>query len=76
MLRALENTFRVPPYILRTIEPYLSDGVLLFDTTGSQCQISNTSRTAQGSILGPDLWNVSFDSLLRHEMPDETHLVG
>lgn len=35
-----------------------------------------TAGAAQGSILGPDLWNVAYDSLLRTEMPKETLLVG
>ena len=55
---------------------YLSDRVLLYDTTEGQRRIPITSGAAQGSILGPDLWNLSYDSLLRLEMPDETQLVG
>lgn len=76
MLWALEHTFHVPAYLLRIIEAYLTDRVLLYDTTEGQRRIPVTSGAAQGSILGPDLWNVSYDSLLRIEMPDETRLVG
>ena len=35
-----------------------------------------TSGAAQESVLGPDLWNVTFDGLLRIEMPEEKCLVG
>lgn len=35
-----------------------------------------TSGAAQGSILGPDLWNINYDELLEIEMPDDTHLVA
>ena len=76
MLRALEHTFHVPAYLLRMIEAYLTDRVLLYDTTEGQRRVSITSGAAQGSILGPDLWNVSYDSLLRLDMPDESLLVG
>ena len=54
MLWALEHTFRVPPYLLRMMEAYLSDRVLLYDTTEGQRHIPITSGAAQGSILGPD----------------------
>ncbi|GBP00751.1 hypothetical protein EVAR_69681_1 [Eumeta japonica] len=35
-----------------------------------------TSEAAQGSILGPDLWNASYDEILKLEMPEGTYLVG
>ena len=34
-----------------------------------------TPGAAQVSVLGPDLWNASYDSLLRMEMPEESCLV-
>ena len=34
------------------------------------------AAVAQRSILGPDLWNVSCDSLLWIELPEESMLVG
>ncbi|XP_073986276.1 uncharacterized protein [Rhodnius prolixus] len=37
---------------------------------------SITAGVAQGSILGPDLWNVPYDSLLRLELPEEAMLIG
>ena len=35
-----------------------------------------TARAAQGSVLGPDLWNLAYDSLLKLEVLEETILVG
>lgn len=34
------------------------------------------SRAAEGSILGPNFWTLSYDSLLRIEMPQETCFVS
>ena len=35
-----------------------------------------TSGAAQKSISGLDLWNVTYDEILRIEMPEYTFLVG
>ena len=32
--------------------------------------------TAQGSILGSDLWNASYDSSLQMDIPENIFLVG
>ena len=57
------------------IRYYLSDRALLYDTAAG-CQIKDvTAGAAQGSILRPDLWNVSYDAILRVAMPENTFLV-
>ena len=76
MLEALRNTFRIPAYLLRLIENYLRQRLLIYETREGTRTMDVTSGAAQGSILGPDLWNVAYDSLLRSEMPEETVLVG
>lgn len=35
-----------------------------------------TSGAAQGSILGPDIWNIFYDGILRMTVPEGTFLVG
>ena len=35
-----------------------------------------TAGAAQGSILGPDIWNASYDGILCMEMPDGCFLIG
>ena len=44
--------------------------------TGSGPRVKHIiSGTAQRSILGPDLWNVNYDGILREVMPEGTILV-
>ena len=35
-----------------------------------------TSGSAHGWILGPELWNISYDEILKIDMPPDTYLVG
>lgn len=76
MLQALDQTFQTPKYLLRLLDDYLKDRVLLYSTSEGERRTKITAGAAQGSILGPDLWNASYDGLLRAEMPEETCLVG
>ena len=75
MINALEK-FKTPEYLLRIMKSYLKDRVLIYDTVDGPKKKRITAGAAQGSILGPDLWNISYDDVLRIEMPDETYLSG
>jgi hypothetical protein len=76
ILFALEHTFNLPGYLLAMVRDYLRDRQLLYETDRGLVSRTITSGAAQGSVLGPSLWNVSYDSLLRTEMPHGTFLVG
>lgn len=76
MIDALENRFQIPSYLKKIMRSYLKDRKLIYETTEGTKQKQITSGAAQGSILGPDLWNVSYDEILCIDMPDDTYLVG
>lgn len=76
VLQALKINFQVPGYLLKILKSYLSCRTLIYDTTAGERRVEITSGAAQGSILGPDLWNASYDGILRLEMPEDTFLVG
>lgn len=76
ILGALEDTLRIPPYLSRVLRDYLKDRHITYETEDGQVTRSITAGVAQGSILGPDLWNVTYDSLLRLEIPSNASLVA
>ncbi|KAG8229087.1 hypothetical protein J437_LFUL010770 [Ladona fulva] len=58
------------------VRDYLKDRVLMYETKSGSRTKDITAGVAQGSILGPNFWNVLYDSLLRTDMPEKTFLVG
>lgn len=75
-MHELEHTFQVPKYLLRMLDDYLRNRTVLYQITDGKKRIKVTAGAAQRSILGPDLWNTAYDSLLRTKMPEDTLLVG
>lgn len=56
MARALEHTLRIPAYLLRTVDSYLKNHAVLYDTLKCQWRISvTTGVTYRSNIQGPIL---------------------
>lgn len=76
ILDALEHRFRVPAYLRKVISDYLDDRELLYDSTEGQQRRKITAGVAQGSALGPDLWNAVYNGVLEIVLPEWAKLIG
>ena len=68
--------FGVPTYIRRIIGDYLNDRVLRYDTEEGYKKYRISGGVPKGSVLGPVLWNIMYDAVLRLQLPDEAKIVG
>lgn len=59
----------------RVISDYLSDRKLKFETTEDTRQKKVTAGVDQGSVVGPYLWNVVYDEVLKIKLPDDCKLI-
>ncbi|KAH8335102.1 hypothetical protein KR074_007232, partial [Drosophila pseudoananassae] len=55
---------------------YVSDRTIRYETTSGIREHAASCGVPQGSVLGPALWNVMYDGVLRLDLPERTHLVG
>lgn len=76
ILKALEIRFKIPTYLKRLVRSYLQNRVLIYDTISGPHRKQITAGAAQGSVLGPELWNAMYDEILTITMPADSYLVG
>lgn len=70
------KSFGIPAYLQNILGDYLKDRSLRYDTAEGERTKKVTAGAAQGSVLGPDLWNIAYDSLLRLPMPRGARLIA
>lgn len=66
---------QVPEYLVRTVDSYLSERSVKYPgRDGWQCAVMSCG-VPQGSVLGPLLWNIGYDWVLRGSNPDGVGVV-
>ena len=73
---ALEEHFLLPPYLVAAVRDYFWDRQLEYrDKAGLQQRRETTCSVPQGSVLGPLLWNVAYDVVLREVLHPGCYVV-
>jgi len=77
ILEAARNK-HLPPELIGMLEAYLSNRSVQVLSPSGNIHFTKeiTCGVPQVSVLGPDLWILLYDSLLRLEMPEGVHLLA
>ncbi|XP_035741852.1 uncharacterized protein LOC118450897 [Vespa mandarinia] len=75
-MEALEHNFNVPVFLLRILGDYLNERFLEYSIGDGSRSLELTSGAAQGFILGPDIWSIFYDGILRMAVHEGAFLVG
>lgn len=73
--RALREK-RIPEYICRVIDSYLSNRYIEYPSARGMVRRTMEAGVPQGSVLGPLLWNITYDQVLRVTTEEGCHILG
>ncbi|CAK1588832.1 unnamed protein product [Parnassius mnemosyne] len=73
-IREALNYHRVPPYLRRIIGAYLEERCITYWGRDGAGRRVMSCGVPQGSVLGPLLWNIGYDWVLRGELPSGAEL--
>ena len=66
----------IPQYLVAMIKDYFSNRVLLCETDEGQRIYTVTGGVPQGSVIGPLLWNVMYNGVLKLNLPGNAKIIG
>lgn len=67
---------QIPTKIVTLIKSYLAGRRVIYRTNFQETVLQITRGCPQGSVLGPFLWNMGMDTLLRLDWPDEVKIIA